>query len=85
MQLVRSGSSWSGRERNCIFLNCSQVDRETTFPRFANISAVSGLDFATMDVASPLVDWDHDGDLDLWFRNRTAPRLQTDAQPQQPT
>ena len=32
------GASWSGHERNCVFLNTSDL-------RFANISAVSGLDF----------------------------------------
>ena len=36
-RLVNEGMSWSGRERNCCFLN-------TTKLRFANISATAGLD-----------------------------------------
>ena len=101
IELVRSGSSWSGHERNCVFLNCLGNDnlrlsekrsrpfdlrgddltsfraasQRRSLPRFANISAVSGLDFSDDGRALAVVDWDHDGDLDMWFRNRTAPRL----------
>ena len=67
-ELVRDGGTLSGHERNCAFLN-------TQGERFATISAVSGLDFYD-DARSPaVVDWDGDGDLDLWVANRTAPRL----------
>jgi hypothetical protein len=76
MELVRSGTSWSGRERNCAFLNCPPTGESNSLtPRFANISAVTGLDFKDDARAIAVVDWDHDGDLDLWVRNRTAPRL----------
>jgi len=76
MQLVRSGSSWSGNERNCVFLNCPDAtDRNGPSARFANVSAVSGLDLPDDGRAVAVVDWDHDGDLDLWLRNRNAPRL----------
>ena len=67
-ELVRNGVSFSGHERNCVYLN-------TRRGRFANISAVSGLDFVDDARAHGLVDWDHDGDLDLWTANRTAPQL----------
>ncbi len=67
MQQVRSGSSWSGYERNCSFLN--------TGGQFASASHVSGLDHADDGRGLAVTDWDQDGDLDLWFRNRTAPRL----------
>ena len=67
MQLVRSGSSWSGYERNCCFLN--------TGGRFTGASHVSGLGFADDGRGLAATDWDQDGDLDLWFRNRSAPRL----------
>ena len=68
MQLLREGKSFSGRERNCVFLNTGAAP-------FANISAVSGLDFADDGRAVAIVDWDHDGDLDMWVQNRTGPRL----------
>ena len=68
VQLVSSGHSWSGRERNVCFLN-------TAGPRFANVSATSGLDFRDDGRAAASVDWDADGDLDLWLSNRSAPRL----------
>lgn len=60
--------SWSGRERNRVFLN-------TGGGRFADISAVAGFDFADDARALALVDWDHDGDLDCWVSNRTAPQV----------
>ena len=69
-QLLREGRSWSGRERHCAFLNLGHQAQ-----RFADISAVTGLDFADDGRALAVVDWDHDGDLDLWLANRTAPRL----------
>ena len=65
---MRSGKSFSGNERNCAFLNLRNG-------RFANISAVSGFDFPEDGRANVLVDWDHDGDLDVLVTNRNAPRL----------
>jgi Tfp pilus assembly protein PilF/peroxiredoxin len=67
-ELAQAGMSWSGHERNCVFLNAIGT-------RFANISAVSGFDFPDDGRSLGLVDWDHDGDLDLWAANRTGPRL----------
>ena len=68
MELIRTGGSWSGHEPNSVFLN-------TTSQRFADISAVSGLNFADDARAIASTDWDQDGDLDLWIVNRTGPRL----------
>ncbi len=62
------GQSWSGHELNCAYLNC----RDGTF---ADVSAVSGLDFDDDGRALALSDWDGDGDLDLWLKNRTGPQL----------
>ncbi len=42
---------------------------------FANVSAVTGLDFPDDGRGLAMVDWDRDGDLDLWLANRTGPRL----------
>ena len=66
--LVRAGKSFSGNERNCCYLN---VDGQ----RFANVSSVTGFDLADDTRALATVDWDRDGDLDIWSTNRTAPRL----------
>lgn len=43
--------------------------------RFADVSAVSGLDFPDDGRCLAPVDWDLDGDLDLWISNRTGPTL----------
>ncbi len=71
--MLREGRSFSGRERNCCFLNTS--GRPEAGGRFANISHLSGLDFPDDARAVAAVDWDADGDLDLWISNRNAPRL----------
>jgi tetratricopeptide (TPR) repeat protein len=66
--LVESGHNWSGNERNVAFLN-------TRDGRFAGVSALTGFDSPADGRGMALVDWDHDGDLDLWITQRTAPRL----------
>jgi len=66
--LLRHGKSLSGRERNRVFLNTRQR-------KFANGSSVSGLDFLDDARGMGIVDWDGDGDLDLWLTNRTAPMV----------
>jgi tetratricopeptide (TPR) repeat protein/peroxiredoxin len=67
-ELLDSGASLSGHERNCFFLN-------TGGGKFATASATSGFDFYDDARVVARSDWDHDGDIDLWFANRTAPRL----------
>jgi len=66
---IRKGSSFSGRERNCAFINQGGVF-------FADASAAVGLDLEQDSRGLAVTDWDHDGDVDLWMTNRTAPRLQ---------
>jgi Flp pilus assembly protein TadD/thiol-disulfide isomerase/thioredoxin len=68
IHLLREGRSFSGRERNCCFLNLGDG-------RFADISAASGFDFPDDGRAVARVDWDQDGDLDLWIVNRNGPQL----------
>lgn len=67
-KLVNQGFSWSGHERNCVFLN-------TRGAPFATVSSVAGLDFDDDGRSMAPVDWDFDGDLDLFVTNRTGPRL----------
>ncbi|MEM7388136.1 MAG: ASPIC/UnbV domain-containing protein, partial [Verrucomicrobiota bacterium] len=72
-QLIDSGVGLSGHERNCGFVNVPAGEQGGR--RFAIASAVLGID-QDDDARSPvLVDWDRDGDLDLWVSNRTAPML----------
>lgn len=66
--MMKRGRSWSGDERHCAFLNLGGG-------HFANVSALSGIDFAEDGRAICLGDWDHDGDVDFWISNRTAPQL----------
>jgi tetratricopeptide (TPR) repeat protein len=66
--LISRGASLSGRERDCCFLNTGK-------PRFADVSAAIGLDLIDDGRGLALVDWDQDGDLDLWYANRTGPRV----------
>ena len=42
---------------------------------FVDSSGPSGLDHPGDGRGLALVDWDQDGDLDIWWRDRTAPRL----------
>jgi len=66
--MLEQGRSFSGRERNCCFLNVPNGP-------FATISAISGLDLPDDARAVAATDWDQDGDIDLWITNRNAPRL----------
>lgn len=68
LEMTRQGDSWSGRERHTVYLN-------TADGRFADISAVSGIDYPDDGRAVAWTDWDTDGDLDLWMASRTGPRV----------
>lgn len=68
MHAVRGGTSWSGSERNRCLLNLAGSG-------FADASSMSGLDVDDDGRAVAVTDWNRDGRPDLWFRNRTAPRL----------
>ena len=68
-RLLHENNSFSGRETNNAFLNCGDG------ARFADVSTAIGWDFADDARAIGRIDWDQDGDLDLWVSNRTAPRI----------
>ena len=69
-QLLQSGRSFSGKERNCCYLNLG-----TKSTRYGNVSAIAGFDFPDDCRGLVTTDWDQDGDLDVWVSNRNAPRL----------
>lgn len=69
IMVLEQGLSWSGREKNHLFLNLG--DRT-----FAEFSALSTADSIEDSRALSVLDWDDDGRLDLLLKNRTAPRLQ---------
>ena len=66
--MVRKGRSFSGNERNCVYVNLGSE-------RFADVSGISGIDFADDARAVGQVDWDNDGDLDFWISNRNSPQV----------
>jgi len=65
---IRAGASFSGRERNCAFSNRGNGS-------FTDVSGLTGFNFPEDGRGLALTDWDHDGDVDVWVSNRTAPRL----------
>ncbi|MCH2100762.1 MAG: ASPIC/UnbV domain-containing protein [Planctomycetes bacterium] len=68
-ELTRTqGISWSGGEKNHVFLNNGDGT-------FCDVSATSHADFADDGRAVTTLDWDGDGRLDLLLRSRTAPRF----------
>lgn len=60
--------SWAGRQRNVTYLNLRNG-------YFADVSHLSGFGFLDDGRALATTDWDCDGDLDVWIKNRTAPTL----------
>jgi tetratricopeptide (TPR) repeat protein len=69
-RLLRMGKSFSGREKNCVFLNTGGGVN-----RFATLSAATGIDYPDDGRGLALCDWDHDGRVDLWSVNRSGPRV----------
>lgn len=65
---LSSGTSWSGHEHNNAWINLGGG-------RFQDISDTTGLAFDADGRGVARVDWDGDGDLDLWIRSRSAPGL----------
>jgi tetratricopeptide (TPR) repeat protein/peroxiredoxin len=67
-ELIRSDGAWSGYERNVFYAN----NRDGTF---SDVSAVVGLDFVEDGRSFALADFDHDGRLEVFLKNRNAPQL----------
>jgi len=67
-ELIRSDYSWSGYERNVLFVN----NRDGTF---TEASGPLGLDFPEDSRSFVLADLDHDGRLEIVLKSRNAPQL----------
>jgi tetratricopeptide (TPR) repeat protein len=66
--LIRSDWTWSGYERNVFYVN----NRDGTF---SDVSGAAGLDFQDDSRAFALADYDHDGRLEVFLKNRTGPQV----------
>jgi tetratricopeptide (TPR) repeat protein len=67
-ELIRSDGTWSGYERNVFYVN----NRNGTF---SEVSGAVGLDFVEDSRAFALADFDHDGRLEVFLKNRNSPQL----------
>jgi tetratricopeptide (TPR) repeat protein len=67
-ELIRSDGTWSGYERNTFYVN----NRDGTF---SEVSGAVGLDFVEDGRAFALADYDHDGRLEVFLKNRNGPQL----------
>ena len=67
-ELVRADGTWSGYERNVFYSN----NRDGTF---SNVSAAIGLDFIEDGRSFALSDFDHDGRVEVFLKNRNGPQL----------
>ena len=67
-ELIRSDGTWSGYERNAFYVN----NRDGTF---SEVSGTVGLDFLEDGRAFALADFDQDGRLEVFLKNRNGPQL----------
>jgi len=67
-ELVRSDATWSGYERNVLYLNNGDGT-------FSDASGVAGLDFPEDSRTFALADFDGDGRLEMVLKSRSGPQL----------
>ena len=67
-ELIRSDRTWSGFERNVLYLN----NQDGTF---SDVSGAMGLDFLEDGRTFALADFDGDGRLEVVLKNRNSPQL----------
>ncbi len=67
-ELIRADSTWSGFERNIFYRN----NRDGTF---SDVSAAVGLDFIEDSRSFALADFDRDGRVEVFLKNRNGPPL----------
>lgn len=67
-ELIRSDGTWAGYERNNFYAN----NRDGTF---SEVAGTVGLDFIEDSRTFALADFDHDGRLEVFLKNRSGPQL----------
>jgi tetratricopeptide (TPR) repeat protein/peroxiredoxin len=67
-ELIREDGTWSGYERNVFYAN----NRDGTF---SDVAAAIGLDFIEDSRSFAVGDFDQDGRLEIFLKNRSAPQL----------
>ena len=67
-ELIRADATWSGYERNVLYLNNGDGT-------FSDVSAVAGMDFLEDSRTFALADFDHDGRVEVVLKNRGGPQL----------
>jgi tetratricopeptide (TPR) repeat protein/thiol-disulfide isomerase/thioredoxin len=67
-ELIHTDGTWGGYDRNVFFVN----NRDGTF---SDVSGTVGMDFVEDSRAYALADFDHDGRLEVFLKNRNGPQL----------
>lgn len=67
-ELIRADASWSGYERNVLYLNNGDWT-------FSDVSGVAAMDFMEDSRTFALADFDHDGRMEVILKNRNGPQL----------
>jgi tetratricopeptide (TPR) repeat protein len=67
-ELIRADATWSGYERNVLYLNNGDGT-------FADVSGIAGMDFLEDSRTFALADFDHDGRVEAVLKNRNGPQL----------
>jgi len=68
-RMLSTGASWSGNERNHLFLGRPGEGE------FTRVSGISGLDDGGDSMAAAMLDFDHDGWIDVALGNISKPRF----------
>jgi tetratricopeptide (TPR) repeat protein len=67
-ELIRADATWSGYERNVLYLNNGDGT-------FSDVSGAAGMDFMEDSRTFALADFDHDGRVEVVLKNRNSPQL----------
>jgi tetratricopeptide (TPR) repeat protein len=67
-ELIRADRTWSGYERNVLYLNNGDGT-------FSDVSGIAGMDFLEDSRTFALADFDHDGRVEVVLKNRNGPQL----------